>query len=60
MVQAALVPISIGLMRRGNPGADRHRSRTITVIAAPLAATTGLDPLWLLVAAGCLGFAGVV
>jgi chromate transporter len=32
----------------------------ITVGAALLAATTRLNPLWMLLAGGCLGFAGLV
>jgi chromate transporter len=32
----------------------------ITAVAAVLAFATRLNPLWLLVAGGCLGFAGIV
>jgi chromate transporter len=32
----------------------------LTATTAVLAATTGLNPLWLLLAGGCLGFIGVI
>jgi chromate transporter len=64
-IQAALVPLSIGLM--GASGlilaltADRTWAGTlVTVGAAVLAFATRLNPLWMLLAGGCLGFAGVV
>jgi chromate transporter len=65
IIQAALVPLSIGLM-----GASclilaltSDRSWTaglITAAAAVLAFATRLNPLWILLAGGCLGFAGVI
>jgi len=64
-MQAALVPLSIGLM--GASGlilaltSDRTWAGTlVTVGAAVLAFATRLNPLWMLLAGGCLGFAGVV
>jgi len=32
----------------------------VTAVAAALAFATRLNPLWLLLAGGCLGFAGVI
>jgi chromate transporter len=32
----------------------------VTAVAAVLAFATRLNPLWLLLAGGCLGFAGVI
>ncbi len=32
----------------------------VTAVAAGLAFATRLNPLWLLLAGGCLGFAGVI
>ena len=65
IIQAALVPLSIGLM--GASGlilaltADRTwAGALITAVAAALAFATRLNPLWLLLAGGCLGFAGVI
>jgi chromate transporter len=65
IIQAALVPLSIGLM--GASGlvlaltADRSRAATlVTAVSAVLAFATRLNPLWLLLAGGCLGFAGVI
>lgn len=65
IIQAALVPLSIGLMSASGLilalTVDRSRTAAMmTVVAALLAATTRLNPLWLLLAGGCLGFAGVV
>jgi chromate transporter len=65
IAQAALVPLSIGLM--GASGwilalsADRNwAAALLTAVAAALAFATRLNPLWLLLAGGVLGFAGVV
>jgi chromate transporter len=65
IVQAALVPLSIGLM--GASGlilalaADRSwAAALVTAGAALLASSTGLNPLWLLAAGGFLGFAGLL
>ena len=59
------MPLSIGLM--GASGlilaltADRNwASALVTAVAAALAFATRLNPLWLLLAGGCLGFAGVI
>ncbi|GAC1628501.1 MAG: chromate transporter [Bradyrhizobium sp.] len=64
IIQAALVPLSIGLM--GASGlvlaltSDRSWiAALVTAVAAGLAFATRLNPLWLLLAGGCLGFAGV-
>ena len=63
--QAALVPLSIGLM--GASGlilaltSDRSWvAGLITVSAAVLAFATRLNPLWMLLAGGALGFAGLI
>src|SRR5438132_9584573 len=65
IIQAALVPLSIGLM--GASGlilalaSDRSWvAGLITVAAAALAFATRLNPLWMLMAGGILGFAGVI
>jgi chromate transporter len=65
LIQASLVPLSIGLM--GASGlilaltSDRTRAAAlVTVGAAILATTTKLNPLWLLLAGGLLGFIGVL
>jgi chromate transporter len=65
MIQAALVPLSIGLM--GASGlilaltSDRSViAALITAVAAVLAFATRLNPLWMLLAGGVLGFAGVI
>ena len=65
ILQAALVPLSIGLM--GASGlilaltSDRSwTAGLVTATAAGLAFATRLNPLWLLLAGGCLGFAGVI
>jgi chromate transporter len=65
IIQAALVPLSIGLMSASGLilaiTADRSWTAVVvTAIAAVLAFATRLNPLWLLVAGGCLGFAGIV
>ena len=65
IVQAALVPLSIGLM--GASGFILARTSDQTVVAAlvtigatVLASITKLNPLWMLVVGGCLGFAGLI
>jgi chromate transporter len=65
IIQTALVPLSIGLM--GASGlilaltADRTwAGALVTAASAVLALATRLNPLWLLLAGGCLGFAGVI
>ena len=65
IIQAALVPLSIGLMGASGFILARSSDRTViavlvTVGAAVLASVTKLNPLWLLVAGGCLGFAGLI
>jgi chromate transporter len=65
IIQTALVPLSIGLM--GASGlilaqtSDRAWPAALfTVAAAGIAFATRLNPLWLLLAGGCLGFAGLI
>ena len=65
IIRAALVPLSIGLMSASGlillETADRSwLAVLVTAVAAVLAFATRLNPLWLLVAGGCLGFAGVI
>jgi chromate transporter len=65
IVQAALVPLSIGLMSASGLILVETSDRSwvavlITAVAAVLAFATRLNPLWLLLAGGCLGFAGVI
>ena len=65
MLQAALVPVSIGLMCASGfvlaLTADRSWAAAIlTISAAVITFTTNVNPLWVLVIGGCIGFAGVV
>jgi chromate transporter len=65
IVQAALVPLSIGLMSARGLILALTSDRTvtaalITVATAWLAFATRLNPFWMLLAGGCLGFAGLV
>ena len=65
VIQAALVPLSIGLMAASGlivaQAADKNwLAALLTVIVAVIAATTRLNPLWLLLAGGFLGFAGML
>ncbi|MGJ5091470.1 chromate transporter [Bradyrhizobium oligotrophicum] len=65
MLQAALVPLSIGLMAAsawilGQASDQTWRAFALTVLAALVASRTRLNPLWLLAAGGCLGFAGLL
>jgi chromate transporter len=65
IIQASLVPLSIGLMSASAlvvaQAADRTWSALLaTIAAAILAATTRLNPLWILLIGGCLGFASVI
>ena len=65
LIQAALVPLSIGLMGASAlivaQAADTSSAAVLlTVAAAVLAFTARLNPLWILLAGGCLGFAGVI
>jgi chromate transporter len=65
IVRAALVPLSIGLMGASALILAQASDRTwaallVTAGAAVLASVTRLNPLWILLAGGCLGFAGVI
>jgi len=65
VIQAALVPLSIGLMGASGLILALTSDRTwaaalVTAGAAILASTTRLNPLWLLLAGGVLGFIGVL
>ena len=65
IIQAALVPLSIGLMGASGlilaVASDRSWvAGLITAAAAALAFATRLNPLWILLAGGAFGFAGVV
>jgi chromate transporter len=65
ILQAALVPISIGLMCASGLVLTLTSDRTwiaatITIGAAALTLTTRLNPIWMLVVGGILGFAGIV
>jgi len=59
------VPLSIGLMSASGLILALTSDRTvtaalITVATAWLAFATRLNPFWMLLAGGCLGFAGLV
>jgi len=65
VLQASLVPLSIGLMAASALILAKTSDQTwpafaLTIVAAIVAATTRLNPLWLLAAGGCLGFAGLL
>jgi chromate transporter len=65
IIQKALVPLSIGLMGASGFILARTSDQTVvavllTVGAAVLASVTKLNPLWMLVAGGGLGFAGLI
>ena len=65
IIHAALVPLSIGLMSASGLILALTSDRTwaaalITVAVAMLASATRLNPFWMLLAGGCLGFAGLV
>ena len=65
IIQAALVPLSIGLMAASCLILARTSDQSwiavlITVAAAALAFATRLNPIWMLAAGGILGFAGVI
>jgi chromate transporter len=64
-IQAALVPLSIGLMAASGLILALTSDRTwvaalVTAASAVLAFATRLNPLWLLLAGGILGFAGLI
>jgi chromate transporter len=65
ILQASLVPLSIGLMAASALVLAETSDRTwaailVTGAAAVLAASTRLNPLWLLLAGGCVGFMGLL
>jgi chromate transporter len=65
IIQAALVPLSIGLMAASALILARASDISwtallITFVAAALATLTRLNPLWMMVIGGLLGFAGFV
>jgi chromate transporter len=65
IIQAALVPLSIGLMGASGLILASTSDRTVTAVlitigAAVFASVTKLNPLWMLAVGGCLGFAGLV
>ncbi|MGD0849138.1 chromate transporter [Bradyrhizobium sp.] len=65
IIQSALVPLSIGLMGASGYILARASDHTwvaalVTVGAAILAASTKLNPFWMLLAGGCLGFTGLI
>jgi chromate transporter len=65
IIQAALVPLSIGLMGASGLILALSSDRTwiaglVTAAVAALAFATRLNPLWLLLAGGILGFAGLI
>jgi chromate transporter len=65
IIQAALVPLSIGLMGASGLVLALTSDRTwtaalVTSVAAVLAFATRLNPLWMLLAGGLLGFAGLI
>ena len=65
IIQAALVPLSIGLMGASGYILARTSDHTwvaaaITIGAAVVASATKLNPFWMLLAGGCLGFAGLI
>jgi chromate transporter len=65
VIRAALVPLSIGLMAASGLVVARAADKTwlaglVTVAVAIIAAATRLNPLWLLLVGGALGFAGLI
>ncbi|MGJ5181646.1 chromate transporter [Bradyrhizobium oligotrophicum] len=65
ILQSALVPLSIGLMGASALILAQASDQTwpalaLSASAAVIASTTRLNPLWLLAAGGCLGFAGLL
>jgi chromate transporter len=65
IIQAALVPLSIGLMGASGLILAQTPDRTwaaalVTAVAATLAATTRLNPFWVLLGGGGAGFAGLI
>jgi len=65
LIQAALVPLSIGLMAASGLIVARAADRTwvaavVTVAAVVFATATRLNPLWMLLAGGCVGLTGLL
>ena len=65
VVQAALVPLSIGLMGASAVILAQTTDRSlvaalVTAVAAVLALTTRLNPLWMFLVGGIIGFAGLI
>src|ERR1700755_2099446 len=65
IIQAALVPLSIGLMGASalilaQTSDLSWAAALLTIVAAALAFATKLNPFWILAAGGLLGFAGVI
>lgn len=65
LIQSALVPVSIGLMAASAFILAQSTDRTLaalvlTAAVALIAAVSRINPLWLLLAGGLLGFAGIV
>jgi chromate transporter len=65
IIQSALVPLSIGLMGASGYILARASDHTwvaalVTIGAAVLASATKLNPFWMLLAGGCLGFTGLI
>jgi chromate transporter len=65
IIQAALVPLSIGLMGASGlilalTSDQSWVAALITAAAAVLAFATRLNPVWMLLAGGALGFAGII
>jgi chromate transporter len=65
LIRTSLVPLSIGLMGASALVVAQAADATwaavvLTLAAAALAFATKVNPLWILLAGGCLGFAGVI
>lgn len=65
IVQAALVPLSIGLMSASGlvlllTSVTNWAAFLVTAVVAVLSVVTRINPLWLLVAGGFFGFAGIL
>ncbi len=65
LVRTSLVPLSIGLMGASALVVSQAADGTwpavaLTLAAAALAFATKINPLWILLAGGCLGLVGVV
>jgi chromate transporter len=65
VIQAALVPLSIGLMGAGALILAQTTDRSliaalVTAAAAVLAFATRLNPFWMFLAGGILGFTGLI